>query len=171
MLTRTHFVGYDANQRPAGALFQSMLLTSHVLVVGASFTDDNILRLTHEVESFLQRYRSDGEEPVESFGTVLTLSSEALRRRLWQGTLDWHPVHESDDTDAGSRALEVFLDQVAMWACSDQSFLLDERYENLLPDDDRQLARWVRLDASRMAKESACWSGLREALRSFGADR
>ena len=51
VLSRRSFVSYDSNRRAAGSLFQSMLMTSHVLFVGVSMTDDNVLRLTHEVAS------------------------------------------------------------------------------------------------------------------------
>ena len=45
VLTRQQFVRYDAETRPAGASLQTLLLTRHVLFVGASLNDDNVVRL------------------------------------------------------------------------------------------------------------------------------
>lgn len=154
VLSRSSFVSYDSAHRPAGSLFQGMLMTSHVLFVGVSFTDDNVLRLTHEVADYLGTSASDSD-----FGTVLTLGVDAQRARLWKDHLTWHAleapepvvaaIKEEVEKSAASavadkpsakagettkseaekrarewklllpwraRALEIFLDIVAMWA-------------------------------------------------------
>lgn len=154
VLSRSSFVSYDSARRPAGSLFQGMLMTSHVLFVGVSFTDDNVLRLTHEVADYLGTSASDSD-----FGTVLTLGEDAQRARLWKDHLTWHAleapepvvaaikeeveksaasaVADKPSAEAGettkseaekrasewklllpwrARALEIFLDIVAMWA-------------------------------------------------------
>ncbi|QEH94331.1 SIR2 family protein [Dermacoccus abyssi] len=154
VLSRSSFVSYDSARRPAGSLFQGMLMTSHVLFVGVSFTDDNVLRLTHEVADYLGTSASDSD-----FGTVLTLGEDAQRARLWKDHLTWHaleapesvvaaikegveksaastaadkPSAEAGETTKSeaekrasewklllpwrARALEIFLDIVAMWA-------------------------------------------------------
>lgn len=45
VLTRRHFVRCDAATRPAGSMLQALLLTRHLLFVGASLNDDNVSRL------------------------------------------------------------------------------------------------------------------------------
>jgi hypothetical protein len=124
VLTRSSFVAYDGRHRPAGSLFQSMLMTSHVLFVGVSLTDDNLLRLTHEVAHYVNESSSKSiksanktAETVERnlLGTVLTLAPDPHRTRLWQDNLDWRAVGAKEGA-ASARALEVFLDAVAMWA-------------------------------------------------------
>lgn len=55
VLTRSDFVRYDSRSRPMGSVVQALLLTRHLLVVGASLTDDNFLRLAHEVLDFRRR--------------------------------------------------------------------------------------------------------------------
>lgn len=158
VLSRSSFVSYDSAHRPAGSLFQGMLMTSHVLFVGVSFTDDNVLRLTHEVADYLGASASDSD-----FGTVLTLGEDAQRARLWKDHLTWHALEapesvvsaikdevknaaasaatdkspaEANENTKGektekpktewelllpwrARALEIFLDIVAMWAVAD----------------------------------------------------
>jgi|tagenome__1003787_1003787.scaffolds.fasta_scaffold20967491_3 hypothetical protein len=56
VLTRQQFVSFDAETRPAGALLQTLLMTRHVLFVGASLTDDNVVRLAYEVDRFRSHY-------------------------------------------------------------------------------------------------------------------
>ena len=126
VLTRSSFVAYDGRHRPAGSLFQSMLMTSHVLFVGVSLTDDNILRLTHEVANYVTPTRPAGptrrraeDEEARTLGTVLTLTPDAHRARLWAGHLDWHAAGTtSEDPAANARDLEITLDAIAMWAVS-----------------------------------------------------
>ncbi|WP_188835437.1 SIR2 family protein [Flexivirga endophytica] len=132
VLSRSSFVEYDGSRSATGAVFQAMLMTSHVLFVGLSFTDDNVLRLTHEVTS----------APVEGdtvLGTTLSLGKSAVRKVLWNGILNWveiegpsqcpdRPVDwakdDEDIADADARwkmgwqvrELEIFLDTVALWS-------------------------------------------------------
>ncbi|VFA89800.1 Uncharacterised protein [Gordonia paraffinivorans] len=54
VLTRRDFVLFDAKSRPAGSLLQVLLLTRHVLIVGASLSDGNVIRLAMEVDEFLR---------------------------------------------------------------------------------------------------------------------
>ena len=132
VLSRSSFVDYDGARQAVGSLFQAMLMTRHVLFVGLSFTDDNVLRLTHHVTKV---------RPSEVFGTALALHSDAARERLWQDQLRWVSMEVPDDvSDAQvdrapgtsdrrtawqARSLEVFLDRVAMWAVSEEEVLLD----------------------------------------------
>lgn len=119
VLSRSAMVAYDGRRRPAGSLFQAMLMTSHVLFVGVSMNDDNVLRLTHEVARMM---------PGTVLGTVLSLGADPVRHRLWEGMLDWRGVCGVPETTTGdsavggstlswdARQLEVLLDQVAMWS-------------------------------------------------------
>ena len=88
VLTRRHMLTYDAQNRPSAALLQSVLLTKHLLVIGTSMTDDNVLRLAYEVQRVRVHHRPKSKE---TFGTQLDASAEGdrLRARLWQGQLDW----------------------------------------------------------------------------------
>ena len=50
---------FDA--RPAcGALLQSLLMTEHLLVVGVSLNDDNIVRLAYEVQAYRGAHKLEG---------------------------------------------------------------------------------------------------------------
>ncbi|MBC9957851.1 SIR2 family protein [Yimella sp. cx-51] len=162
VLTRAQFVAYNSRHRPAGALFQSMLLTSHLLVVGASFTDDNVLRLVHEVRDYLQV-----KSGTSSLGTVLTLHPEPARSLLWKGELDWVDVER--DGDAPERVLDILLDAVAMYSCAEPASVLDERYDSQLGEQERDLAQRLRLIAGDVEKQGGrAWQGLKDAFTGLG---
>ena len=171
VLTRRHMVRYDAANRPSGALLQSLLLTKHLLVVGASLTDDNVIRLAHEVQAYRDEHQQGS--PAQPFGTVLDASPEGDRvraPRLWKGQLDW--VHLAD-LGAGSshRALELLLDRVGVHASRDSSWLLDERFAGLLAsDEDRRIADQARALSRELANATeGTWAPLRAKLGELGA--
>lgn len=170
VLDRRSFVRYDSTRRPLGGVLQTTLLTKHLLVVGASMTDDNVIRLVHEVSSL---HEKGGREP-RRLGTVLTLTHDPLRHSLWAPEF----THVELGTDhehlpESGRALEILLDRVALLAAPTHSHLLDPRYRELLATPvERSLAEDLadvvgRLEQSRAADDS--WGRLAEALRAFGA--
>ena len=91
VLTRSQFVRFMAISEPSGAVLQTMLLTKHLLVVGTSMTDPNVLRLIHEVSEYRAANRSlNAKEAPDAdiFGTVLDISAEPAREQL-------HRVHST----------------------------------------------------------------------------
>lgn len=157
VLARRDFLRQEALARPAAAVLEAMMLTRHLLIVGASLTDDNVLRLTHEVAEF--RAEHGGKD--QPFGTVLDVETDGVRRRLWAGELDWVAM-PGRDLAHRARALDVFLDAVAAEATTDASWVLDERFESLLEDADTGTARRAR----------ALWTDLgdREPWRALHAE-
>lgn len=165
VLTRADFVRYDAFRRPSGSLLQALLLTRHLLFVGASLRDDNVIRLAREVQEF-RREHDLGDGP---FGTVLDVDHDLVRARLWQGQLDW--IHlEGDGVEARARELELFLDRVAMHASADSGWLLDPRFAGLLSEADAALAEEARALVARLRDAGGpAWQALLGALSEFGA--
>lgn len=145
VLTRGDFVRYDAFRRPSGSLLQALLLTRHVLFVGASLRDDNVIRLLREV----QEYRREHDLDNGPFGTVLDIDHDVVRARLWTGQLDWLHL-DGDGVEDRARQLEIFLDRVSMYACRDSGWLLDPRFSGLLSREDADLAEEVRRVAGRI---------------------
>ena len=147
VLDRRSFVRYDATQRPLASVLQATLLTKHLLVVGASMTDDNVIRLVHEVASL-----NEDHNRRKTMGTLLTLEEQPLTARLWKpefATLPLGPPIPVEETEEdrharialAGRELEIFLDRVAMLASRDSAHLLDRRYVDLLDDRERVLAQ------------------------------
>lgn len=164
VLTRRHLVRYDAGTRPAGSLLQSLLLTRHVLIVGASLTDDNVARLVYEVDVF--RRENGLDEPV---GTMLDIANKPARRELWSDQLHWVEMLGSSPTER-ARTLEVFLDAVAAFASDKSSWLLDERFSELLSEDERRWVREARNLYSAISDGDPAWEPLRRSLEELGAD-
>ena len=164
VLSRRHFVRYDASSRPAASVLQSLMMTRHLLVVGASLTDDNVLRLAHEVAEYREASGITGE-----FGTVLDVADTPARRQLWRGELGWEPLPGARIEDR-ARALEVFLDVLAAHATTDASWVLDERFEVLLDDEGRAFAASAR-QLAQQAPQDDTWDGVRQTLIHHGAGR
>ncbi len=112
VLTRPSFSGFDGTRGALAGLLGGILLTRHVLFVGTSLADANVLRIVDAVQ------RAVGD-PQKELGTNLAIEEKtaAARRELWRGVLRW----ESFETP---RALEIFLDRIAAEACTGMSFLL-----------------------------------------------
>lgn len=168
VLTRRHMVTYDAANRPSAAVLQSLLLTKRLLIVGASMTDDNVIRLAHEVQEYRQAHQEGGSG---TFGTVLDASGDHLRARLWEGQLDWVELPELGPWP-GHRGVELLLDRVAFHASRDSSWLLDARFEGLLEDEvDRGLAEEVRELYRKLPQRTGTkWTPLVQRLREMGVD-
>ena len=169
VLTRRHMLTYDAHNRPSAALLQSVLLTKHLLVIGTSLTDDNVLRLAYEVQAYRVHHRPESKE---TFGTQLDASAEGdrLRARLWEGQLDWVCLADLR-AESPRRALELVLDRAGMYSTKNASWLLDERFAGLLADEgDRELASKARelVEVARR-RDPATWGPLVDCLDQLGA--
>ena len=171
VLDRRSFVTYDARRRPLGGVLQAALLTKHLLVVGASMTDDNVIRLVHEVAELTEDLR----EPAP-FGTVLSVRTDPLRLHLWEPEFDFVDLGADTEDDAvAARELEIFLDRVALLAAPRSAHLLDPRYRELLrTPEERELADELRdvvarVEAVRGSDTSSGWDDVAAALGGFGA--
>lgn len=172
VLTRRHMVMFDAANRPSASLLQSLFLTKHVLFVGVSFTDDNLIRLVHEVEEYRERNRRKKSPDAPPFATVIDASEEADAGRagLWRGRLDWLDSRRTMGVNS-FRAQDILLDQVGMYASSDSSWLLDPRFAGMLDARDQQLAELARQLREQLPAGSETWSPLTEVLEQLGARR
>lgn len=168
VLSRRDFVRYDAARRPLGSIVQFLMATGHLVVIGASMTDDNVLRLAHEV---LAMNESNGHTRV--LGTVVTLQDDPVRTALWEGDFNYIAASSSSDTRVAARDLEILLDVVAMHVSDRSPYVLDPRYAELLDDDERRIAEQLRdvarqLGAMTASKEDR-WKSLKNVLGDMGA--
>ena len=172
VLSRRDFVRYQAKWGPSGAILQSLLMTRHVLVVGASFKDSNLLRLVHEVAEYRE---SNGVKSV--MGTVVTLFAEPARARLLKEEFDYLSMVDDQYDDArlpeAGRELEIFLDLLAMYAAAEAPHLLDRRYTDLLKRKEERAvaaelaALFPRADA--LGNGSEGWRLVADTLKTWGA--
>jgi SIR2-like domain len=169
-LTRTDFVRFDAYRRPLAGVLQTLLMSRHVLFVGASLNDDNVLRLVYETAEFLHRH---GRGP--EMGTVVTLRPDELRSSLYEGQFSFVATGGEDATDEdAARQVEILLDAVATYASSTSAYLLDPRYEALLDDEGERRAAAVAHDLAAalgeldVEKRDEGWARVEAALRRVG---
>lgn len=138
VLTRDDYLRFGGTSGALGGVVQGMLMTRHVLFAGFSFSDENFFRLAHGARRTLE---SAGRKP-RIFGTALELHGNALRRRLWDGELDYVAFADNASTSiaTAARRLEIFFDRVACLAADDSSYLLDPAYRSLMSESDLALA-------------------------------
>lgn len=175
VLTRGAFVHYDSRWKPVGAVVQSLMMTKHLVIVGASLTDDNLIRFAHEVAGLRVALAQDGGDHAEGadIGTVITLDPDRAFGRLWSNQLDvvvagGAPSVATRGRPSLSRALSLFLDAVAMYAAHDANHLLDARYQ---VGDSRlvTLLREAYAEACRLGHDDEAWGALARSLATFGA--
>ena len=165
VLTRRDFVLFDAKSRPAGSLLQALLLTKHVLIIGASLSDGNVIRLAMEVDEYLQK-----SEARSIRGTFVDTSGVEARQELWRDQFRWF-VCEGKERENRVRRMEMFLDAVAAYAATDAPWLLDERFDGLLDDRDRGVVKLARELAEKADDASGLLDPLKHSLSSLGARR
>ncbi len=187
VLDRRSFVRYDATRRPLASVLQATLLTRHLLVVGASMTDDNVIRLVHEVASL----NEDHGRP-KNLGTLINLEKRPLTQALWEPEFTILSVGsaavegESKEKTAerlahAGRRLEILLDRVATLAARDSvDHLLDSRYRDLFTpeedtEDERRTAAQLAAAAASIraflptSARHAEWLAVLDQLEMWGA--
>ena len=78
-----------------------VLLSRHLLAIGACLTDDDFLRLAHEMEHFLE----ESGAKRRNLGTVLTFSADRGRPMLFQGVFDFVDVRGADRQTGPGRSV------------------------------------------------------------------
>ncbi|WP_231487017.1 SIR2 family NAD-dependent protein deacylase [Candidatus Blastococcus massiliensis] len=138
VLTREEYLRYGDSRAALAGVLHSLLLTRHVLFVGTSMLDDDLIRIAHEVRSAL---RLQGSGRVHRSGTVLSLREDVARARLWEQDVETVAMAGADIPSAeAARRLEVLLDLIGCLATPPTGYLLDPAYRGLLDEEERALA-------------------------------
>ncbi|RBY91023.1 SIR2 family protein [Blastococcus sp. TF02A-30] len=138
VLTREEYLEFGDTRAALAGVLHSLLLTRHVLFVGTSMLDDDLIRISHQVRSALQVQGSDGGH---RSGTVLALREDPARARLWERDVETVAMAPADASPAeAARLLEVLLDLIGCLSTPPTGYLLDPAYRGLLDDEERALA-------------------------------
>lgn len=170
VLTRGQFVDFTAESGPSGAVLQSLLLTKHLLLVGTSMTDDNVLRLVHEVLAYRRRYREVDHDQDPPFGSILEVSEEPARQAL-HGNQFASVLMPGQGLPEKARALEIFLDAVGAFATQDALWLLDPRFGGLLSDPGKRWSDQLRALADEISAAGTAepdWAAVLSLLETLG---
>jgi hypothetical protein len=174
VLTTEDFQHHSVESRALHGVVQALLLTSHLLFVGFSFTDNSFLRLAEAVTRVIRKAR--GAPPHEQSHTAIALTPEDLKD-IGYHDLDILKMSEhSDDVPEAGRRLEIFLDRLCLKAISvnDRAaeYLLDERYVSSLTAEDNELrTALLHLEAgisSDVRSKSPGWQRVEAVLRDLG---
>jgi hypothetical protein len=167
VLTREQYLEFGDHRSALAGVLQSLLLTRHVLFVGTSMLDDDLIRIAHQVRSVLHvpdpaaRRRS---------GTVLALREDPVRARLWEQDVETVAMTGADEladvpAKEAARRLEVLLDLLGCLSSRPTGYLLDPAYRGLLDEEETALSDALADVAAALAGGAGqSWAG-HEVLR------
>ena len=138
VLTREEYLQFGDTRAALAGVLHSLLLTRHVLFVGTSMQDDDLIRIAHQVRSAVQ---GSDRGPRNPSGTVLALQEDAARSRLWEQDVQTVAIAPADTSPAeAARLLEVLLDCIGCLSTPPTGYLLDPAYRGMLSEEERTLA-------------------------------
>jgi hypothetical protein len=153
VLTREEYLQFGDTRAALAGVLHSLLLTRHVLFVGTSMLDDDLIRIAHQVRSALQL---QGSVSGRRNGTVLALRADAARARLWERDVETVGMGGADLPPAeAARRLEVLLDLIGCLSTPPTGYLLDPAYRGLLDAEECALAAALRQAAGAVREDSA----------------
>ena len=141
VLTAQDFQQHSVQNGALHGVVQGLLLTSHLLFVGFSFTDKSFLRLAESVARVLSKAR--GTPADTQTNTAIALTPDDLAHVTYQDLDILKMSDDVADVPAAARRLEIFLDRLCWKAVSvnDRAaeYLLDDRYTSSLKAEDSEL--------------------------------
>ena len=178
VVRRSDYLRFGAEQSALAGVVQALLFTRHLLFVGFSLLDDNVIRITDDVTRLVDRYAPAGGDTAGEprLGTTLALHRDPAKQELWPH-LDHLVVGgarpgEDEASDSGelARRLEIVLDLLSARVRHDSHYLLDERYDGLLGEADRALAERLHelTKSADELRESMAWPAVEQFLRGLG---
>ncbi|MGY1694772.1 SIR2 family NAD-dependent protein deacylase [Geodermatophilus sp. SYSU D00814] len=170
VLTREEYLQLGDSRAALAGVLHSLLLTRHVLFVGTSMLDDDLIRIAHQVRSAVQ-----GSRESRPSGTVLALQEDVARSRLWEQDVETVAMASGDTSPTeAARRLEVLLDLIGCLSTPPTGYLLDPAYRGMLDADERGLAEALQEVATRLPEGTATTSAAGEVaalLRRLGHGR
>ncbi|TYP82913.1 SIR2 family NAD-dependent protein deacylase [Blastococcus xanthinilyticus] len=168
VLTREEYLQFGSTGAALAGVLHSLLLTRHVLFVGTSMLDDDLIRIAHQVRTALQ---TQGPGTARRTGTVLALREDVARARLWERDVETVAMARADGSPAeAARRLEVLLDLIGCLSTPPTGYLLDPAYRGLLNDEERALAGSLHAVAEALPEDASSTAALEVAglLRRLG---
>jgi hypothetical protein len=167
VLTREQYLEFGDHRSALAGVLQSLLLTRHVLFVGTSMLDDDLIRIAHQVRSVL--HVPDAASRRRS-GTVLALREDPVRARLWERDVETVAMAGADEladvpAAEAARRLEVLLDLIGCLSSRPTGYLLDPAYRGLLDEEETALSEALTDVAGALSGGAGqSWAG-HEVLR------
>jgi len=171
VLSREDYLRYADRRAALAGIVQALLITRHMLFVGFSLSDENFHRIADDVRKAV-RGPEQRADPTREFGTALFVEKDALLEELWRKDLHCLSMTEQSTSSLPEegRRLEVFLDNLLAEASSHVSPLLDDAYEGILSDEEREIRESLRRlesGATPEMKQTPAWRRIGELLDEF----
>lgn len=166
VFTRAEYLGAERNRAALFGIVQAMLVTRHLLFVGYSLSDEDFHRLVDQIGAALQ----GAHRP--HLGTVLAVD-DGVWHELWDDSLDI-VVTGTDDAASNARTLLILLDLVNHIAADKSQFLLDNAYDQLLSEPERNVRQGlldVQALLGQLPPDSSVRTSVERMLTQFGADQ
>ncbi|MCT1447319.1 SIR2 family protein [Brevibacterium casei] len=163
VLTRTDYVGFDANRNVLAALVKASLVTKRLVFIGFGLGDDHFHQILHDV-------RQMSPESIARRALALTLSDDSLERKAWKNKITLQPMTpEGTGVAMAGRVLEIFLDYLLMLSTDSREYLLDPAYASQLTPSEHRLKDIIsQLHALRDDADDPSIDAAVEAIRGFG---
>jgi len=170
VLTRQDYMRFRDDRQALCGRVQGLLMTTEMMFVGFSMTDDNLHRIIDQCRKVLDT----GEGIKFKMGTVLSLVENKVFRRLWDQDFNVISFGKSwSDNPAWKH--DCFLDCLVSGIAvkkARSSFLLNPKYTNLLSREECQiveaLAAVAKLRADASIRSSPCWQHVASMLQQLG---
>ncbi|AOP54144.1 USG protein [Brevibacterium aurantiacum] len=137
VLTRSDYLGFDANRNVLAALVKASLVTKRLVFIGFGLGDDHFHQILHDV-------REVSPDSIARRAIALTLKEDSLEQKAWKDKITLQPMtpHGTDAVTAG-RTLEIFLDYLLMLSTDSREYLLDPAFESQLTGPERKLKELI----------------------------
>jgi len=141
-------------------IVHALLMTRHMLFVGFSLRDENVLRIADDVRKVVRR----GIDEHPPFGTALLIDEDVLMKELWEGDVGCVPV-------GSPRRLEILLDFLLARSSTGASYVLDPDFDAVLTPAEAAL-RYALLQlkgaVGDQVRSDPVWQPVAALLRSLG---
>lgn len=149
VLSRNDYLDYSSRRAALAGVVQAVLLTRHMLFVGFSMSDDNFLKIAHDVRQAIGERQGDEA----AVGTALAINIRPYMQELWSGFIN---LVDMGEDELGARELEIFLDVLLSESDASISYLYNPTFEGLLNDQDR-VVRDSLETAAKLIQEAGAW--------------
>lgn len=137
VLTRSDYLGFDANRNVLAALVKASLVTKRLVFIGFGLGDDHFHQILHDV-------REVSPESISRRAIALTLKDDSLEQKAWKNKITLQPMSPHDTaTSTAGRVLEIFLDYLLMLSTDSREYLLDPAFDSQLTTPERRLKELV----------------------------
>lgn len=172
VLTREDYMRYEDDRRALRGVVQEMLITSNMLFVGFSMTDENLHKIIDEVREGLGRKK---DEKRDKLGTITALLENKMFTQLWGQ--DFHVTTFGKSWgDNPAWVHDCFFDYMGTLVASRKarcSFILNPKFSRLLSEEEKRIAEalapLVEISSDPKIQSAEAWNDVQKLLSLLGA--